>query len=271
MGRWCSVDADRLDVERVLRAVRAELASCAFAYLPTVGADPQGEGLVAVARALGPPYTMAGEDRWPGVLETRPSRNAPRAAPFDRSEAIGWHNDFSTHATRPRLSLAYVDRADPRGPPRGAWRVASCDRVLAALEASTGGRAVVQFLSEALLPYSFASDTPPSFFRAIERRGASPDRPGLRFYGRAMRDGARAVHGQVPEEVETAIQAVEGAADRVGLIVASQAGDLLVTDNWRCLHDRLEQTVDSPLPLRRSLLCFVGEGDSQAKVRRVTR
>jgi hypothetical protein len=246
----------------VLRAVRAELASSAFAYLRRVGPDPRGEGLVAVAGALGPRYVMAHADRQPRVLETLPSRNASRDAPFDRAEAIGWHNDFSTRALRPRLTLAYADRADPHGPPHGSWRVALCDRVLATLEASTDGRAAVRFLREAVLPYSFAVDSPPAFFRAIECRGEAPGRRGLRFYGRAMRDGARVAYGHVPEQLEVAVQAVEDAADRVGTVLPAQAGDLLVTDNWHCLHDRLAQTVDPALPLRRSLLCFVGEVDS---------
>jgi hypothetical protein len=50
---------------------------------------------------------------------------------------------------------------------------------------------------------------------------------------------------------------VEAAADTVGIVLPAPAGALLVTDNWHCLHDRLAQTVDSDLPLRRSVLCFV--------------
>jgi hypothetical protein len=81
-----------------------------------------------------------------------------------------------------------------------------------------------------------------------------------------MRDGARLVHGVVPDEIEHAIRSVETAADEIGIVLPALAGSLLVTDNWHCLHDRLAQTVEHDLPLRRSILCFVetmheSEGD----------
>ena len=96
------------------------------------------------------------------------------------------------------------------------------------------------------------------FFRVIERRGPLPTRLGLRFYGRALRDGARLAYGMVPGRVEHVIAAVEAAADRVGRTLAAPAGALLVTDNWHSLHDRLPQSVDLDVPRRRSLICFVG-------------
>ena len=43
----------------------------------------------------------------------------------------------------------------------------------------------------------------------------------------------------------------------VGRVLAAPSGSLLVTDNRRALHDRLEQTVSGPGPLRQCLLCFV--------------
>jgi hypothetical protein len=162
------------------------------------------------------------------------------------------------------VSLAYLAHPDPRGPEHGAWRVASGDLVIAHLRATPGGRDVLAFLLGTDLPYSFTGDGAPSYFRAIEPRGAPLGRLGLRFYGRAMRDGARLAHGAVPAEIEHAIRAVETAADQVGHVLAAPAGALLVTDNWHALHDRLPQSVDTGQPLRRSLLCFVEALSSMA-------
>jgi len=148
-------------------------------------------------------------------------------------------------------------QADPRGPAHGAWRVASCDLVLDHLLATTEGAGIVRFLRNTRLPFSFSGEGPPTFLRVLERRGPSPGRLGLRFYGRTMRNGARLAYGAVPEEIARAIAAVETAADAVGQVLEAPPGALLITDNWHALHDRLPQSVDPGLPLRRSLLCFV--------------
>lgn len=116
-----------------------------YAYIPTFAADCTGLALVALARALGSLYVPPGLDAGHPVLDTHPAADASPLAPFNRPEGIGWHNDFSTHADRPRVSLAYLAHADPRGPDHGAWRVASCDRVLEELGATrkgTPGRAL---------------------------------------------------------------------------------------------------------------------------------
>ena len=240
----------------VVSQIEAQLRARGFAYFPTFCSGSRG--LLKVARALGAVAETRSPTDVKRVLETRPSAAAPVDAPFDRPEAIGWHNDFSTRASRPQLSLAYVERADPRGTAHGAWRAASCRLVLARLAASVDGRRVARFLTHTALPYSFANDQAPSMFRAIERPGRG-ECFGLRFYGRAMRDGARLVCGSVPAEWENAIRAVETAADDVGVILPAPSGALLVADNWYCLHDRLAQSVDRDLPLRRALLCFVAE------------
>jgi hypothetical protein len=243
----------------LLDGIREELGSDGFAYVPRFAAGRSGVG--GVAHALGwpaPPSRLT-------LIETDPAAEASRDRPFDRPESIGWHNDFSTHARRPSLTLAYIDRADPGGPMCGAWRVASCTRVLDKLNATTDGRTALRFLTETPLPYSFAGDGEPLFFHAIEDLGAPPGRLGLRFYGRAMRDGARLIHGVVPADIERAIRSVEVAADEVGVVLPAAQGALLVTDNWHCLHDRLAQTVDRDVPLRRALLCFVERYDKGAR------
>lgn len=239
--------------------LRASLASLGYAYLPSFSPepDPTGRALLSLARTLGPLYLPPDVDPASPLLETHPTADASYLEPFDRPEGIGWHNDFSTHPERPAASLAFLAQVDPRGPEHGAWRVASCDLVLDHLLATSEGAETVRFLCDADLPFSFTGEGPPAFFRALERRGPPPGRLGLRFYGRAMRDGARLAYGAVPEEIARAIHAVEAAADAVGQVIAAPPGALLVTDNWHSLHDRLPQSVDPGLPLRRSLLCFV--------------
>ncbi|XXY47289.1 hypothetical protein WME91_45535 [Sorangium sp. So ce269] len=237
--------------------MREIVALQGYAYLPSFSADPAGVSLLVLARTLGALDLPPDVDPAHPILETHPAAEASSLAPFDRPDAIGWHNDFSTHPERPVLSLAYLTRPDPLGPEHGAWRVASCDRVLDQLHATSDGHEVVRFLLDTDLPYSFTGDGTPSFFRALEPRGSPPKRLGMRFYGRAIRDGARLAYGTIPEEIERAVRAVEGAADQVGHVLVAPAGALLVTDNWHSLHDRLPQCVDPNLSLRRSLLCFV--------------
>ncbi|WP_434048860.1 MULTISPECIES: TauD/TfdA family dioxygenase [Sorangium] len=238
-------------------ALRAALAAQGYAYLPAFSRDATGHSLLAFSRGLGSLYLPPDVDPAHPVLKTRPAADASHLVPFDRPEAIGWHNDFSTHTERPVLSLAYLACPDPLGPEHGAWRVASCDRVLDQLHATPDGCEVIRFLLDTDLPYSFTGDGTPSFFRAIAPRGSPSGRLGMRFYGRSIRDGARLAYGTVPEEIERAVRAVEGAADQVGHVLAAPAGALLVTDNWHSLHDRLPQCVESNLPLRCSMLCFV--------------
>lgn len=251
--------ADRvpLDVARLRERVASEIAESGFAYVAGFPGGRTGESVLEFARSLGPLWAAPGASVGTPLIESRPASQASALAPFDRPEAIGWHGDFSTHASRPQLTVAYVARADPRGPPHGSWRAASCDSILAWLNASAKGRDVVASLVSVAIPYGFGTERAPSFFRPLEHRGPAPGRLGLRFYGRTMRDGARLVQGHVPEHLETAIRAVEEAADEVGTVLPAHAGALLITDNWHSVHDRLAQTVDPNLPLRRSLLCFV--------------
>lgn len=238
-----------------MTAIRAALAAEGHAYLPAFSADPAA--ILPFARALGSLYARPNLDPENSLIESRPAADASHLAPFDRPEGIGWHNDFSTHSKRPTMSLAYLAHADPRGPEHGAWRVASCDAVLEHLNSTPEGGEVVHFLLTTDLPYSFTGDGLPLFFRVIERRGPPPGRLGLRFYGRALRDGARLAYGDIPDEIAFAIAHVEDAADHVGRVLAAPAGALLITDNWHSLHDRLPQSVDLDMPRRRSLLCFV--------------
>ncbi len=235
--------------------MRQALASRGFGFLSAFATEP--ELVLALARALGPLYHPSGVDPIAPVIETHPNADAAYWAPFDGAEAIGWHNDFSTHQHRAEVSLAYLARADPEGTDRGAWRVASGDDVIGALRATSDGAAVIEFLLTTDLPFSFTGDGDPILFRVLEERGPAPERLGLRFYGRALRDGACLAYGEVPTAIEHAVASVELAADRVGQTLLAPVGSVLVTHNWHALHDRLPQTVGGRLPLRRSLLCFV--------------
>ena len=238
-------------------SLRSALVTKGYAYVPAFSAERDAVPLVTFARSLGPLYPAP--DIVPGSphIETHPAADASYLEPFDRAEALGWHNDFSAHPERPAVSLAFLARADPRGPAHGAWRVAACDLVLDHLLATSDGAGIVRFLRDTELPFSFSGKGRPTFLRVLEPHASRPGRLGMRFYGRTMRDGARLAYGTVPEEIERAICAVEAAADAVGRVLEARPGALLITDNWHALHDRLPQSVDAGLPLRRSLLCFV--------------
>lgn len=203
--------------------------------------DDAGEKMLRFARTLGRPYRVPGADPLRPVVDSRASVDAPYEAPFDRLEAIGWHNDFSTHRARPRWSLSYVRREDRAG--GGNWRVAAIDRVLAGLGHEEG--AVLRLLRERL-PYSFSDQGALSWHRGLVRGR-------LRFYGRALRDGARRAYGSVPVATDELIRSVERTADREAAELRAESGALLVVDNGRVLHDRTEQTAGD----RRVVLAFV--------------
>jgi hypothetical protein len=234
--------------------IRASLATQGWCYLPSYQGAQSAQEVLELAQALGRIYVPPGCPAAFPLIKTQPAADADDSAPFDQPAAIGWHSDFSTHVERPTVSLAWLARADPLG--QGAWRVASCDNVLTALRSTPEGAETARFLSETPLPYSFTRDDAPSFFRAIEYRGPS-GRPGLRFYGRAIREGALLAYGELPPLIERAVSAVESAADHVGRTLHATTGSLLVVDNWHALHDRQAQSTDIALPLRCSWLCFL--------------
>lgn len=235
--------------------IRASLATQGWCYLPSFAEAQSAHDVLELAQALGRLYVPPGCPASFPLIETKPAADADDSAPFDQPAAIGWHSDFSTHVNRPAVSLAWLARGDPLG--QGAWRVASCDNVLAALRSTPEGAETARFLSETPLPYSFTRNDAPSFFRAIEHRSASPGRLGLRFYGRAMREGALLAYGELPPLIERAVSAVESAADHVGQTLHAATGALLVVDNWHALHDRQAQSTGTALPLRCSWLCFL--------------
>ncbi|MDT5295763.1 MAG: hypothetical protein QOJ76_2643 [Acidobacteriota bacterium] len=214
--------------------------------------------VVAVARMLGQLHTPDGTDPASPAILTQPSASAPEWRPFDRRSRIGWHNDFSTRPRRPVLSLSWIRHEDPSGPDGGAWRLASAPAVLAKLlNTREGKRLVTEFSTRAEhFGYRDAGGWCP--FRVITQAKCNSGGRGLRFYGRALEEGALLRFGHVPDRTKEIIARVEAAADTVGEVLRASIGALLVVDNRLSLHDRLEQTVASSKGCRRqSWLCFV--------------
>jgi hypothetical protein len=223
-----------------------------YHYEPDFGAnDDDGELLVRLASTLGELDTIPGTAPELPVLVTEPAADAPGWKPFDRPERIGWHNDFSTIAHRPILSLAWIARADPE-PGHGDWRAASCVEILGRLASSE-----VERLRRKLLPFGYLDSEHASLLPLISPVFENPRIEGLRFYGRSLREGARLHQGFVPPETERLIAEIEGAADAVGETLACTPHALLVCHNGLALHDRTEQTAGGSRPRRKSILCFV--------------
>ncbi len=221
--------------------------------------QPVGDGsrfVLDTARSLGELYVPKDCDPAEPVICTAPTRSR-RAAPFDRSEAIGWHGDFATYEDRPEISLVYITRPDPRGGNYGAWRLASVNRALERLQATDEGRLAFNLLRSERLPFSYAEGEPSRWFQVIQ---ALPNgNLGIRFYLPSIQRGCAAEYGNVPPHIAAALSQLECAANDVGEVVPTEAGSLLVASNWSALHDRVSQTISRTRPNREALLCFVAK------------
>ncbi|HET9227358.1 MAG TPA: TauD/TfdA family dioxygenase [Thermoanaerobaculia bacterium] len=235
--------------------ILASLHLRGYHYEPSFGSgDDGGVELVRLARSLGSVFVAGGMDPDLPVLVTEPAADAPPWKPFDRPERIGWHNDFSTLPDRPVLSLAWIARGDPTLG-LGDWRAASCAAVLDAL--SRDPRVSLDRLRREPLPFGYTDGGEPSFLPVIRSIPGEAGREELRFYARALREGALACFGSTPDETERLIAAIESAADAVGETLAASTGALLVCHNGMAMHDRTEQTTQGGRPFRKSVLCFV--------------
>lgn len=208
------------------------------------------DAVMLAARSLGSLFNPAKTDSRRPMILTRPSTRAPKWRPFDRRESIGWHNDFATRAGRPEVSLSWICREDPSGPYAGAWRVASVGAILAKFRGSADGRRLIGRLSKETHPFGYIDAGSARHFRII-RQG------GLRFYGRALTEGARMVFDRVPDHTRETIVLIEEAADSVGETLPASTGALLIVHNRFSLHDRTEQTVAETGARRQAQLCFV--------------
>jgi hypothetical protein len=241
----------------LISQILANLCERGYHYEPVFGSgDDGGRRLVGLARALGNVFVGPAMDPQLPVLTTNPAADAPDWRPFDRSAGIGWHNDFSTLPERPALSLAWIARPDPE-PGLGAWRAASCTAVLEQLRRDTEASTDPERLRLARWPFGYHDSGKPSHLPLVAPLHEDPGRVGLRYYGRALREGAVVSFDRVPAATEQLITLIEGAADAVGETLDATRYALLVCHNGLGLHDRTSQTTASGLPLRRSILCFV--------------
>ncbi|HWM90690.1 MAG TPA: TauD/TfdA family dioxygenase [Thermoanaerobaculia bacterium] len=239
----------------LLSRILTSLSLRGYHYEPSFGpGDDGGAELVRLARAFGEVFVAGGMDPDLPVLVTEPTADAPPWKPFDHPERIGWHNDFSTLADRPVLSLAWIARGDPT-PGLGDWRAASCADVLDVL--SRDSRVSLERLRREPLPFGYTDGGEPSLLPVVRSTPGEAGREELRFYGRALREGALACFGSIPAETERLVMTVEQAADAVGETLAASTGALLVCHNGLSLHDRTEQTTEGGRPFRKSVLCFV--------------
>lgn len=219
---------------------RETLAARGWVYVERFQVPPDG-GIraLALARLLGQVVVYPGMDPHAPVLATATSHTAPSIEPFNRPETLDWHNDFTTHRCRPRLSLAFLQaQSSPRC--SGHWEVAAAGTVIAALSKHAEHLRMLRCRT----PYSFSDGGPLQFFKPLGRRG-------LRFWGRAMRDGALSHYGYLPAPLAAAITFVEDAASTHGVTLPTPVGSLLIVDNYRALHKRADA-----LPGRSSILMF---------------
>lgn len=242
-----------------LRRVRDSLRARGFYYEPEFCAEVDGDApVLSAAELLGRFYVPAGTAPDRPVILTHPSPSAPDWRPFDRRTSIGWHNDFSTRPVRPVLSLSLIRRGDPDAPSGGAWRVASVSAVLAKLCRTQEGKRLISALARRAEAFGYRDAGGWRPFRVLIKEPHRHGSRGMRFYGRALEEGARLRFGQVPDRTRELVARVDEAADAVGEVLPAARGALLIVHNRLSLHDRTEQHVGGPVECRRQAwLCFV--------------
>jgi len=252
-------------VRNWVQRVRKALQTRGYYYDPEFHVEDKGtDSVLAAAQLLGQVYVPTGSDPGRPIINTQPNRSAPPWRPFDRHKPIRWHNDFSTHAGRPELSLSWIIQEDPRGPKNGAWLVASTAEVLAKLNQTREGKRLVTELSARAEPFGYRDSGGWRPFRVITPASDRLRQSGLRFYGPALEDGAWLRFGGVPQRTREIIARIEAAADSVQGVLPAKTGSLLIVHNSLSLHDRSSQTVTGPKEnRRRALLCFVNRLHSQ--------
>lgn len=249
---------DAIQTEWV-RRVRKSLRVHGYYYEPEFCAETaDAEPVVTAAKLLGHLHVPTGTSPDHPAILTQPSATAPDWRPFDRRASIGWHNDFSTRPGRPQLSLSWIRQGDPVGPDGGAWRVASVAAVLNRLRQTREGKRIVSDLAARAEPFGYRDSGGWHPFRVVIGVGCNSGHRGLRFYGRALEEGAWLRFGRIPDRTHEIIVRVEEAADAVGEMLCASTGALLIVDNRLSLHDRVQQKVTGPSGRRRQAwLCFV--------------
>lgn len=238
----------------LVMSIKHQLAHKGFCHIPglLVSGEPRAEFL-KLATSLGQPVVPDGcSTEWP-VIETRPSTEASIRRPFDRAEAIGWHNDFTTHRWRPRWTVMWSVQPDPAGGTFGAWRVARVADVLddPLLRNDANRRA----LEQRVYPFGYSFEGYARRFKILySSRG-----PGLRFNGKALIEGSVLARGSIDSTTLSIVDGIRRAADRHSFTFPAGRGDILITDNWLSLHDRLELSVGDGSFARKACLCFINE------------
>lgn len=242
-----------------IRRVRDSLRAHGYYYEPEFCTETNNpEPVVTVAKLLGQLYVPPDTNPSQPVILTKPSHSAPKWRPFDQRASIGWHNDFSTRSRRPQLSLSLIRQEDPAGVNGGAWRVASASAVVNKLCQTREGKRFVAKLSKRAEPFGYCDGGRWHPFRILIKAGGEVSRHGLRFYGRALEEGACLRFGHIPDHTREIITRVEEAANAVGEVLCALTGSLLIVDNRFSLHDRAEQHVAGPEERRRQAwLCFI--------------
>ncbi|NOT13773.1 MAG: hypothetical protein HOP23_18430 [Methylococcaceae bacterium] len=243
-------------MNEMIQAIGENLARDGYHYDPCFGSNnlslaQKRDMFVAFASKFGDMYLSENKS----VIQTNPQPTAPSSMPFDRNAQIGWHNDFSTKNVRPRISMSWIVNQDPHGPMKGGWRLASARDVITVIRNMDDGVELLARLGQPIFPFGYLERGAVNHFPILEKA----DGDQMRFYGRALREGAQLDTLRIiakPELLEI-VQIVEEAADMVGYIKPAPQGALMVVDNTRSLHDRLPQTVEGKQPLRTALLSFV--------------
>jgi hypothetical protein len=249
-------------LEDSLNEVLNDLALSGFSYIPAFAPQgDEGHHLLKLIHRLGIPFVPPGKEQNFPIITTQPAHDAPVAEPFNRSERIGWHNDFSTLRCRPALSLSWIARADPAVfvDGKGCWMVAGSKPILEHLRQKPEGDKLTRFLSETPLPFAYEASDEVCWAKVIDDNPHRAREKGIRFYRRSILEGCKKEYGTVPQIVVEAIDALESAADVCGNMLPSVSGALLVCDNWMCLHDRTVQSTESSMSSRIAYLAFVGQ------------
>jgi len=246
-------------MQRWVQQVRIGLRTRGYYYEPEFFCDLSDAPLfIQITKLFGDLYIPIGTENTHPFLQTRPISSAPLWRPFDQRAPIRWHNDFSTRAKRPELSLSWIQQEDPAGYDNGAWWVASSAAVVAKLHQTREGKRLVTNLAKQAEPFGYRDAGGWRSFRIIVRANCSVRQSGLRFYGRALREGAWLRYGKVPERTKEIVSRIEEAADSVREVLPATTGSLLIVHNSLGLHYRSPQTVSGPKENRRkALLGFV--------------
>ena len=245
--------------KRWAQSVRKSLWTRGYYYEPEFCIDTSNaEPLLTAAKSLGHLYVPSAAKSTQPFIATKPSSSAPPWRPFDRRVPIRWHNDFSTRAGRPELSLSWIQREDPAGPSKGAWWVASSSAVLAKFCETREGKRLAAELRLRAEPFGYRDEGGWRSFRVIVSANRRFGHERLRFYGPALEDGAYLRFGKITDHTKEIVSRIEDAADVVREVLPAATGSLLIVHNGLSLHDRSPQTVTGPKELRRqALLCFV--------------